>query len=95
MANQVVMMQPIFKQEEHTKYTGHTSVVYIFRLRSEIFGDAESLDIEFLWTSAPDPNSNTNFDAMSNGSMLFDTDNSGLIYYKNNSASFAEIGDLT
>jgi len=91
MANKVVMMQGVYKQEEHTKYTGHTDTLYIFRLRSE----DNALTVEFIWCTAPAPNSNTNFDAMANGGLIFDVANSGLIYYKNNAASFAEVGDLT
>lgn len=95
MANQVVMMQPTFRQEEFTKYTGYTGTLYVFRLKSEEFGDAAALTVEFIWCSAPAPNGSTNFDAMANGGLIFDTDNNGLIYYKNNAASFAEVGDLT
>lgn len=95
MANQVVMMQPVHRQEEQTKYTGYADVLYIFRLRSEEYGDAAALEIEFIWCSAPAPNTGTTFDAMSNGSLIFDTDASGLVYYKNAAAAFAEVGDLT
>lgn len=91
MANKVVMMQPVFRQEENTKYTGYTDTLYVLRFRSE---DA-AFEVEFIWCSAPAPNASTNFDAMSNGSLLFDTDAAGLVYYKNAAASFAEVGDLT
>lgn len=95
MANQVVMMQPVHRQEEQTKYTGFTDTLYIFRLRSEEYGDAAALEVEFIWADTPAPNGSTNFDAMTNGSLIFDTAASGLVYYKNAAASFAEVGDLT
>lgn len=91
MANTVVPMQITYKQEVHTKYTGYDGTLYVLQLRSE----DNALGIEFIWASAPAPNGSTNFDAMTNGSLIFDTDNSGLIYYKNAAASFAKVGDLT
>lgn len=91
MPNKVVMMHPVHRQEEETKYTSFTNTLYILRLRSE----DNALTVEFIWCSAPAPNTGTTFDAMTNGSLIFDTDASGLIYYKNATDAFAEIGDLT
>ena len=91
MANSVVMMHVVDKQEEQQKYTSYTDTLYILRLRSE----DNVKEIEFIWCSAPAPNGSTNFDDMTNGSIIFDTDASGLAYYKNAAAAFAEVGDLT
>lgn len=90
MAN-VILMAPVFHQEEQEKYTNVSGDIYVFRLRSA----DSALTVEFIWATAPAPNSNAYWDDMTNGSLLFDLADSGLIFYKNNSTSFAEVGDLT